>query len=54
MYESLVMPILYYAAPLWSTHIGIDIKRLESVQHVFLRYLAFKTGNSMEPYSHDY
>ena len=31
-----------------------DIGRLEKVQHVFLLYLAIKSGNAIYQFSHDY
>ena len=48
------MPILMYASPVWSPHYGVDIERLEKTQHKFLRFLSFKSGHPVEPFSHDY
>ena len=54
LYNTLVLPILMYASPIWSPHLGCDQDRLETVQHKFLRYLSFKNGQPMDPFSHDY
>ena len=43
-----------YASPIWSPHVAVDQYRLETVQHKFLRYLSFKNGQAMDPFSHDY
>ena len=54
LYKTLVLPILLYASPVWSPYLLCDIKKLEPVQHNFLRYLAFKSGRPINPFDHDY
>ena len=54
LYKSLVLPILLYASPFWTPHLAYEKDRLESVQHKFLRYLAFKSGHPMHPHDHNY
>uniref|UniRef100_A0A8D8ZS18 Reverse transcriptase domain-containing protein n=1 Tax=Cacopsylla melanoneura TaxID=428564 RepID=A0A8D8ZS18_9HEMI len=43
LYYSYVLPNLEYCCTVWSPQYETDIKFLESVQHKFLRMLAFKT-----------
>ena len=54
LYKTLVVPKLMYASTVWSPHAAVDVDRIESVQHVFLRYLAYKSGTPMHPFEHDY
>lgn len=54
LYKALALPTLLYASPIWSPHQVGDSYRLESLQHIFLRYLCFKVGHPMDAYSHDY
>ena len=54
LYKTLVVPKLMYASSVWSPHATVDADRIESVQHVFLRYLAYKSGTPMNPFEHDY
>lgn len=54
LYRSLLIPIFTYASQIWSPHQQYLMDRLESIQHRFLRYLAFKMGAPMHPFAHDY
>lgn len=54
LYKSLVVPVLMYASQIWSPYELVDIKRIESVQHRFLRMLSYKIGEPMHPFDHDY
>ena len=50
----MVLPILNYASTVWSPFYNYEINKLESVQHFFLRYLAWKSGSPMDWRDHDY
>ncbi|KAL1448351.1 hypothetical protein WDU94_015562 [Cyamophila willieti] len=52
LFFSLVRPILEYATVIWAPYYNNQISKLESVQHRFLRYLAYKQGTRIE--NHDY
>ena len=52
--KSLLLPILLYALSVWTPYLAYEKDRLESVQHEFLRYLAFKSGRIMHPHDQDY
>ncbi|OXU20777.1 hypothetical protein TSAR_014348 [Trichomalopsis sarcophagae] len=54
LYRSLVLPILLYCSPIWSPFAKIASDRLESVQHLIIRYLAFKCNRTMSRFEHDY
>lgn len=43
-----------YCSPVWSPYVRLDINRLETVQHKFLRYLSFKNNSPMAYDNHDY
>ena len=43
-----------YASLIRSPHQGCDQYRLETVQYKFIRYLSFKNGQPMDPFSHNY
>ena len=53
LYKSLVLPILLYSSPVSTPYLAYEKHRMESVQHKFLRYLAFKSGRPMHPHDHD-
>ena len=50
LYKTLVRPILLYNSQIWSPHYNTHCKLLESVQHKFFRYLAYRQGI---PFSYD-
>ena len=54
LYRTLVMPILIYVSPVWSSHYDVDIDRLEKTQHNFIQFLSFKCSHCMEPFLHEY
>ena len=54
LYKALVRPLLEYASPIWSPYTQCDVKLLESVQHKFLRRLAFLNRTPMRRDDHDY
>lgn len=54
LYDTLVRPILEYSSPVWSPYTITDKKLLESVQHKFMRNLAYKSGTPMDRFDHDY
>ena len=43
-----------YASPIWSPYLTKEVKRLETVQNKFLRYLDFKSGQMLDSFCHDY
>ncbi|KAL1448212.1 hypothetical protein WDU94_000011 [Cyamophila willieti] len=49
-----VRPLLEYASSVWAPHETKYKNLIESVQHRFLRSLAFKQGKSMSITDHDY
>ena len=54
MYKTLVLPVLNYASPVWSPHYAYEVNKLESVQHTFLRHIAWRFGSPMDWRDHDY
>ena len=54
LYKSLILPTLLHGSVIWSPHYDVHIKKLESVQHRLLRYLAFKSGYPMNFVDHNY
>ena len=54
LYKKLVRFILLYNSQIWSPHYNSHCKLLESVQHKFFRYLAYKQGISFSFDNHDY
>ena len=53
-YFTLVRPSLLYASPIWSPFYQVHIKKLETIQHKFLNYVAWKIGLPSPWLSHDY
>lgn len=54
LYKSLIQPILLFGSIIWSPQYRESIYRLQKVQNNFLRHLAFKDGNPMDRFSHNY
>lgn len=54
LYLSLVRPILEYASVIWRPTYKGEISNIESVQHRFLRRLAFLSNTPMDRFDHDY
>lgn len=54
LYKTLCLPILLYNSQIWSPHYANHVKLLESVQHKFFRYLAFRLGKPFSFDNHDY
>ena len=54
LYNSLVLPHLEYASVIWAPRWSKYRGQLERVQHRFLRYLAFKAGQPLAWFDHDY
>ncbi|KAK2575277.1 hypothetical protein KPH14_007662 [Odynerus spinipes] len=54
LYCALDRPHLEYASIIWSPHQYKYQLMLERVQHKFLRYAAFKSGQPMARDNHDY
>lgn len=52
LYYGIVRPNLEYVSQLWSPYYDIHIKQLESVQHKFLRQLAYRQYKTIE--NHNY
>ena len=54
LFKTLVLPTLTYCSPIWSPYRDNQMKKLESVQHKFMRYLAYKNGTPLSPIDHNY
>ena len=54
LYKTLVRPILLYNSTIWSPHHESHIRKLESLQHKFFRYLAFRRGTPFSFDDHDF
>ena len=54
LYVALVKPILMYASQIWSPSVQGLSKKLESVQHLFLRMASWKTDFALSQFDHDY
>ena len=54
LYNALVLPHLEYASVIWSPKTAKNRDVLERVQHRFLRYLAYKMGEPLHRFDHDY
>lgn len=51
LYCSLVRPHLEYCSSVWSPHYNTYVQKIESVQHKFLRHLAFRLNIFLDDYS---
>ena len=54
LFNSFVLPHLYYASNIWTPYKKKDKKKLESVNHQLIRYIAYKDGHPISFYNHDY
>ena len=54
IFNTYVKPSLTFSSSIWSPYEAVDTKRLESVNHMFLRYLAWKRGSPMSYRDHNY
>lgn len=54
LYKSLVLPNLEYNSVIWCPSTDTATSALESVQHRFLRYIAYLLGQRMSVFDHDY
>lgn len=54
LYMSLVRPILCYASEVWNPGFAVHSRKLERVQHKFMRMVAFRVGRPMRMDEHDY
>src|SRR5436190_10209215 len=54
LYYSLIRPILLYSSPVWSPFCAVYIRQIESVQHIFLNFMAWKLNLPSPRYSHNY
>ena len=54
LYLTLVRSVLMYASTIWRSNLKFNIERLERVQHKVLRHLAYRSGNPMHGFDHDY
>lgn len=54
LYLTLVRPLLLYASQIWTPRYSVHSKMIESVQHRFLRVLAYKMGRPLDRFDHDY
>ena len=54
LFNTYVKPTLTFSSSIWSPYFGSDTKNLESVNHVFLRYISWKGSAPMSYRDHDY
>lgn len=54
LFKTLIRSILLYNSQIWTPHYDVHIKKLESVQHKFFRYLAHRMGSPFSFDEHDY
>ena len=54
LYKAIVIPNLLYCCQIWSPFTSILKNKLESIQHRFLRYIAFKDNRPMSRLDHNY
>lgn len=54
LYLTLIRSILLYASPVWSPNYKNLAKRIETIQHKFLNFVAWKLHWPLPIYSHDY
>ena len=54
LFNSFVLSHLTFASSIWSPYVQDQIDRIERVEHIFIRYLAYKDGNPMSFFNHNY
>ena len=54
LFNAFVLPHLFYASNVWTPYKDKDLKKLELVNHQFIRYIAFKDGHPIHFFNHDY
>ena len=54
LFNSFVLPHLYYASNIWTPYKDKDKKKLESVNHQLIRYIAYKDSHPIHFFNHDY
>ena len=54
LFNSFFLPHLYYALSIWTPHKDKDIRRLEMINHQFIRYLAYKDRHPIYFFNHGY
>ena len=54
LYKSLLIPNLIYCSQIWSPFTNTLGSKLESINHKFLRYVAFKANRPISPFDHNY
>lgn len=50
----LVLPHFLYCSPIWSTHLKYLNSKIQTINHSFLRYFAFKSKTPFNRFYHDY
>ena len=53
-YKTLILTNMTYCSQIWSPFTNIMINKLESVQHILLRYIAFKMHRPLGRFEHNY
>ena len=54
LYKSLLIPNLIFRSQLWSPFTNTLGSKLESINHKFLQYVAFKANRPISPFDHNY
>ena len=54
LFNSFVLPHLFYASQIWAPFRNVHAKKLELVNHQLIRYISFKDGNPIHFFDHDY
>ena len=54
LFNSFVLPHLYYASSIWTPFRDLNIKKLEIINHQLIRYIAYKDGHPIHFFNHNY
>ena len=54
LYYSFVFPLLSYCSPIWFPYFAYEIQCLEKINHLFLRFVAWRINIPMHYFNHDY